>query len=83
MKIKQLEQITTFEYNYSSSQLAKFLPLLRAYWDHSTPQPWQLFRSVLHPVGNFFERMQNWCAIFLLLSIGQHLETKSKTRIVF
>ena len=39
IEIKQLKQITTLKCNYSSSQTAKFHPLLRAPRDHSTLQP--------------------------------------------
>ena len=33
--------------------------LFQAFKDHSTLQPWQLFRSLGRPLGNFFERKQN------------------------
>ena len=39
IEIKQVKQIATLRYNYSSSQTVKFHPLLRASRDHSTLQP--------------------------------------------
>ena len=39
MEIKQVKQIATIKYNYSSSQTAEFHPLLRVSRDHSTYQP--------------------------------------------
>ena len=38
IEIKQLKQLTTIKYNYSSSQTAEFHPLLRVSRDHSTLQ---------------------------------------------
>ena len=59
IEIKQLKQIATLKYNYSSSQTVELHPLLRASRYHSTLQPLQLFPSLVRPVGNFFERTQN------------------------
>ena len=59
IEIKQLKQIATLRYNYSSSQTVEFHPLLRVSREHSTLQPQQLFRSFVRPVSNFFERMQS------------------------
>ena len=59
IEIKQVKQIGTLRYNYSSPQTVEFHPLLRASRDHSTLQPLQLFRSFVRPVSNFFERMQS------------------------
>ena len=39
IEIKQLKQIATFKYNYSSAQMVEFHPLLRASRYHSTLQP--------------------------------------------
>ena len=39
IEIKQVKQIATLRYNYSSSQKVEFHPLLRASRDHSTLQP--------------------------------------------
>ena len=39
IEIKQVKQIATLGYNYSSSQKVEFHPLLRASRDHSTLQP--------------------------------------------
>ena len=39
IEIKQLKQITTLKYNYSSSQTAECRQLLRASRGHSTLQP--------------------------------------------
>ena len=60
IEIKQLKQINTIKYKYSLSQLTEFHPLLRVFRDHSTFQPRQLFRLLVHPVANFFERRQSW-----------------------
>ena len=38
IEIKQVKQIATLAYNYSSSQTVEFHPLLRASRDHSTLQ---------------------------------------------
>ena len=38
-EIKQLKQIATVKYNYSSSQTVEFHPSLRASRGHSTVQP--------------------------------------------
>ena len=39
IEIKQVKQIATFRYTYSSSQTVEFHPLLQASRDHSTLQP--------------------------------------------
>ena len=39
IEIKQLKQVATLQYNYSSSQMANFQPLLRISRDQSTLQP--------------------------------------------
>ena len=39
IEIKQVKQVATFRYIYSSSQKVEFHPLLRASRDHSTLQP--------------------------------------------
>ena len=39
IEIKQVKQIATLRYDYSSSQKVEFHPLLRASRDHSTLQP--------------------------------------------
>ena len=39
IEIKQVKQIATLRYNYSSSQTVEFHPLLRVSRDHSTLQP--------------------------------------------
>ena len=39
IEIKQVKQIATRRYNYSSSQKVEFHPLLRVLRDHSTLQP--------------------------------------------
>ena len=39
IEIKQMKQIATLKYNYSSSQTVDFHTLLRASRDHSTLQP--------------------------------------------
>ena len=38
-KFKQVKQMATLKYNYSSSQTAEFHQLLRVASDHSTIQP--------------------------------------------
>ena len=58
IEIKQVKQTATIKYNYKSSQMVQFHPLFRFSRDHSTLQPLQLFRSLIRPVCNFFERMQ-------------------------
>ena len=58
-EIKQVKQIGILKYNYSSLQTAEFHPLLRVSRDHSILQPKQLFRSLVHLVGYFVERMQS------------------------
>ena len=68
IEIKQVKQMATLKYSYSSSQTAEFHPLLWVSRDHSTLQlptrrTIELFRSVVRLVGNFFERMQSWRAI--------------------
>ena len=59
VEIKQVKQIATLKYIYSSSQTVEFHPLLLASIDHSTLQPYLLFRSLVRPVRNFIERMQS------------------------
>ena len=39
IEIKQVKQIATLKYNYSSSQTVEFHPSLRVSRDHSTLQP--------------------------------------------
>ena len=39
IEIKEVKQIATLKYDYSSSQMVEFHPLLRASRDHSTLQP--------------------------------------------
>ena len=63
IEIIQLKEIATLKYNHSSAQTAEIHPLLRASRVHSTLQPQQLFRSLVRPVGNFFEKIQSWRAI--------------------
>ena len=43
----------TFKYNYSSSQTLELHPLLRAAEGHSILQPYQLFPSLVRPLGFF------------------------------
>ena len=59
IEIKQVKQIAPLKYSYSSSQMAEFHRLLGVSRDHSSLQWWQLFRSLVHPVGIFFGRIQN------------------------
>ena len=55
LEIKQLRQIVTLKYNYSSSQTAEFHPLLRVSRDHSTIQPQTVATvSFTCPPGTFF-----------------------------
>ena len=62
-ELKQMKLIATLEQNCRSSQTAEFHPLLRVSRDHSTLQPYQLFRSLVRLLGNFVERLQSWRAI--------------------
>ena len=54
---EHLEQIATNKNNYSSSQTVETHPLHRDAKDHSTLQ---LSRSLVGPLGSFYERSQSW-----------------------
>ena len=54
---KHLEQLATIKNNYSSSQTVETHPL---HWDAKDHSTLQLSRSLIGPLGSFYERNQSW-----------------------